>query len=98
MQKRLIVLALVLFTAAPAWAQKKTDHWVTTWATAVVARPAPPAAGAPAPAGRGPAPAPLTLNNQTLRQIVHVSAGGSKVRVVLSNVFGTAKIDVGAAS
>ena len=39
----------------------------------------------------------MTLNNQTLRQIVHVSAGGSKVRVVLSNVFGSAPIEVGAA-
>jgi lysophospholipase L1-like esterase len=141
MHKRLAVLALVLLTAAPAWAQaKKTqDHWITTWATAVVARaqpgagrgagpaapaanapaapavaaPAgPPQAGGPAPGappaagragggpgggGRGGFPAPLTLNNQTLRQIVHVSAGGSKVRVVLSNAFGSAPIDIGAA-
>jgi len=37
------------------------------------------------------------LNNQTLRQIVHVSSGGSRVRVVLSNAFGTMPIDIGAA-
>ena len=150
MQKRLAILLLVLLTAAPAWpqARRNPEHWVTTWATAVVARPQPgagalgrgqgsgtapvanvpsapagsspgpgavdPQAGAnpapsviaaagaagPAPAagrGTGPAPAPLTLNNQTIRQIVHVSAGGSRVSVVLSNVFGTTPIDVGAA-
>jgi lysophospholipase L1-like esterase len=39
----------------------------------------------------------LTLNNQTLRQIVHVSTGGTRVRIVLSNAFGTTPIDVGAA-
>jgi lysophospholipase L1-like esterase len=37
------------------------------------------------------------LNNQTLRQIAHVSLGGSRVRVVLSNVFGTAPLRIGAA-
>ncbi len=123
MHKRFAVLALVVLLSSPAWSQTRRtqEHWVTTWATAVVARPqsaaAPPAAapvatppaavapgGAPPPAGgppgggRGPAPAPLTLNNQTLRQIVHVSSGGSRVRVVLSNAFGTTPIEVGAAN
>lgn len=65
---------------------------------------APPAAGPAAPAagpagggGRGFAP-PATVNNQTLRQVVRTSIGGSKVRVVLSNAFGTAPIQVGGAS
>lgn len=111
-RRRVLAVAFVLFLAAPAWAQgrKTPDHWITTWATAVVARPQPvapppqaaPPAGGPAPAAPGPGRGglggpPLTLNNQTLRQIVHVSAGGSKVRVVLSNAFGTAPIQVGAA-
>jgi lysophospholipase L1-like esterase len=85
-----------------------TEHWVGTWATAVVTRPqaprpgpgeqpAPPANPAPGtqPAGL---PAALSLNNQTLREIVHVSIGGSRVRVVLSNEFGTAPLTIGAAS
>jgi len=143
MQRRLAILALILLTASPAWAQARRtqEHWITTWATAVVARPQVAVAapgrgqgpGAPAPGvapggppvpagaapalpaapaggatpagappqnaagGRGPAPVPLTLNNQTLRQIVHVSSGGSRVRVVLSNAFGTMPIEVGAA-
>src|SRR4029453_3260968 len=46
--------------------------------------------------GRGGA-APLNFNNQTLRQIVHVSLGGDRVRLVLSNAFGTSPLSVGAA-
>ena len=46
--------------------------------------------------GRGGAP-PLNFNNQTLRQIVHASIGGDRVRVVLSNAFGSAPLSVGAA-
>jgi len=33
-----------------------------------------------------------------LRQIVHTSIGGDRVRVVLSNVFGTAPLEIGAAA
>jgi lysophospholipase L1-like esterase len=114
------------------------DHWVGTWATAVVGRPqgaqagppiafgpppgpaapvaqtaatqvpagnqTPPAAVAPTVgvppggrgAGRGGAP-PLNFNNQTLRQIVHTTIGGNRVRVVLSNAFGTSPLEIGKA-
>ena len=92
---RLAGVALALYVLAghpPALAQNgRADHWVGTWATAVVPRPQ----AAPG-AGRGPAP--LNFNNQTLRQIVHTSLGGDRVRVVLSNAFGTAPLQVGAAS
>jgi lysophospholipase L1-like esterase len=47
--------------------------------------------------GRGPAPAPLNFNDQTLRQIVHTSLGGDRVRIVVSNAFGTSPLAVGAA-
>jgi lysophospholipase L1-like esterase len=40
----------------------------------------------------------LTVSNQTLRQIVRTSIGGSRVRVVFSNVFGTAPLAIGAAN
>src|SRR5206468_13081057 len=54
---------------------------------------APQAANAPAQGGgRGPAAPPLNFNNQTLRQIVHTSLGGTRARVVLSNLFGTAPL------
>jgi lysophospholipase L1-like esterase len=36
------------------------------------------------------------VNNQTIRQIVRTSVGGNRVRVVLSNAFGTAPIEIGA--
>jgi lysophospholipase L1-like esterase len=39
----------------------------------------------------------VNINNQTLRQIVHVSIGGDRVRVKLSNALGTAPLVVGAA-
>ena len=43
------------------------------------------------------APAPLAIDGQTLRQIVHVSLGGNKIRVRLSNAHGTSALVIGAA-
>jgi lysophospholipase L1-like esterase len=61
----------------------------------------PPAVFGPPPGRQGGAtplpPPPLNFSNQTLRQIVHVSLGGDRVRVVLSNAFGTAPLAIGAA-
>jgi len=128
------VVALGLVTAQPAAVRAQSaraEHWVGTWATAVVARPQGPLAAAagfgvgvtpqcfgqapavstsapstpPAPAaGRGQGggrggtpPVPINFNNQTLRQIVRTSLGGDRVRVVLSNTFGTSPLTVGAA-
>ena len=122
-------LTAVLLAGAPgARAQNAGEHWVGTWATAVVARPqgpqgpppgfgppppplAAPGPGAPGataaapaapaapitPGGRGRGGPPINFNNQTLRQIVHASIGGERVRVVLSNAFGTVPLAVGAA-
>jgi lysophospholipase L1-like esterase len=122
MKKALSILVLVGTVSLSG----ASEHWVGTWATAVVVRPQAPPAGAPpiappqlpatgipnacAPAafgpGPGPAPgrgggqgppAPLNFKNQTLREIVHVSLGGDRVRLVLSNAFGTLPLEVGAA-
>jgi lysophospholipase L1-like esterase len=61
----------------------------------VVAPAVPPVAPAP---GQVFAPQPfIQFTNQTLRQIVHTSIGGSKARVVLSNAYGTAPLTIGAA-
>ena len=74
------------------------EHWVGTWATATIGRPPypPPATTAtpanPAPQNRVPFP-----SNQTLRQIVHASIGGSRVRVVVTNAFGAAPLEISAA-
>ena len=52
---------------------------------------------APPPAGQTFTPLPFVqFTNQTLRQIVHVSIGGSKARVVVSNVYGTTPLTIGA--
>jgi len=98
----LAVIALaatfLLATSPAVDAQGGGQHWVGTWATAVVARVAPPP-GQPPPGrgrGRGGGP-PLDVNNQTLRQIVRTSIGGDRIRVIFSNAFGTAPLPVGAA-
>ncbi|MEU4561615.1 SGNH/GDSL hydrolase family protein [Actinoplanes sp. NPDC023936] len=58
--------------------------WVGTWSTAVT--------GAALP------PQPATVfQDQTLRQIVHVSTAGSELRVRLSNEYGTEPLVVGEA-
>jgi lysophospholipase L1-like esterase len=44
-----------------------------------------------------PALAPFAhFTNQTLRQIVHTSIGGTKARVLISNAYGTAPVTIGA--
>jgi lysophospholipase L1-like esterase len=106
-----VVLAFsILALQTSAIAQNAAEHWVGTWSTAEVGRPqAPPA---PVQGGQNPPPfmpnqcppnaAPagrgfVHFSNQTLRQIVHTSIGGSRVRVVLSNKYGTAPLAIGAA-
>ena len=85
-----LVLGLVVFSQqAPALAQGGA-RWVTTWHTAVVPR-------AANPPQQGQGQPPLNFDNQTLRQIVHVSLGGDRIRVVLSNAFGTDPLTIGAA-
>ncbi len=97
LNSRAVVFVLAI---APLFAADN-QHWVGTWATAVVQRPQPPR---PAPGEQPSAQTtpsgqpPLSLNNQTLRQIVHVSIGGTRARLVLSNEFGTAPLMIGAAS
>jgi len=39
----------------------------------------------------------LHFKDQTLRQIAHVSIGGSRVRIVLANSLGTLPLRIGAA-
>lgn len=110
--RRLFVLAplfatVVLFLPLGATAQ---DHWVATWAASpqaprfafprVLANP-PQSANQPGqtnPSPRPPAfPPPPTINNQTVRMIVNTSIGGHRLRVRLSNAFGTSALKVGSA-
>ena len=60
--------------------------------------PTPPTSAVMPPQGQSFAPLPFThFTNQTLRQIVHTSIGGAKVRVLISNAYGTAPVTIGAA-
>lgn len=62
-------------------------HWVGTWS----ASPQPPEAPVALPL-------PSSFANQTIRQIVRASIGGSNVRVRLSNEFGTTPLAIAAAT
>ncbi len=66
-----------------ATAQNINDkEWIGTWATAP----------------QQPMPGRLqSLHNQTLRLIVHTSAGGTKVRINISNTFGDRPLFIGGA-
>jgi lysophospholipase L1-like esterase len=78
---RAILAGTALFVAGLSGAKAATIDWVATWHAS------------PEPA-RAPT---VTLNNQTVRQVVRVSLGGSKVRVRLSNEFGETSVRIGAA-
>src|ERR1700683_4620870 len=97
------LLAQCIFAQSP-------EHWVSTWATSPLQPRAFPAPRPPAPAKAGattptpptppapPRPVAITsFHNQTLRMIAHTSIGGRRVRIELSNVFGSAPLGIGAA-
>jgi lysophospholipase L1-like esterase len=83
-----IVVFVLAFSFIPPASPAGLGHWVATWG----ASPAPQLADdAQARAAK------LMFDNQTLREIVHVSIGGDTVRVRLSNAYGKATLDIGAA-
>src|SRR5215470_3104144 len=104
----LILAAFSLLAIEPTVLAQSAGNsrWVGTWSTSEVGRPQTPPPPLPAPppfqanqCPPGPPPAPtfIHFNNQTLRQIVHTSIGGSSLRVVLSNAYGSAPLTIGAA-
>jgi lysophospholipase L1-like esterase len=85
---RVVAIALASVLVSPI-AAARADEWIGTWA----ASPQPVwDADFPIPTGF-----PRTLWNQTIRQIAAVSIGGKRVRVVLSNEYGTRPLVIGAA-
>jgi len=79
-----LILFLVLIPSA--YPESSHEHWVATWTTAQPLIRQPP----------GPRPA-AGFHNQTIRMIAHTSIGGSRLRVKLSNPFGSVPVTVGAA-
>jgi len=76
----LVVLAIVAMPPV-ADAGFSPFIWVGTWS----ASPQPPPLDVP----------PAEFNNQTLRLIVHISAGGPQIRIRLSNAYGTGPLQIG---
>src|SRR5262245_34303127 len=88
-----IVLALSLIAAGDG-AKQTSERWIGTWFAASTAR----VDQASPPAATGTSGQSLLhFRDQTLRQIAHVSLGGSRLRVILTNTFGTADLRIGAA-
>ncbi|OLT37992.1 hypothetical protein BJF79_28275 [Actinomadura sp. CNU-125] len=81
--------ATLAAAAAPADAAPARTRWSGAW-TAAVMRPS----GAP----WFPTWAEQGFEDQSLRQVVRLGAGGSKVRIRLSNAYGTAPLRVTGAS
>ncbi|MGH8031555.1 MAG: GDSL-type esterase/lipase family protein [Luteimonas sp.] len=81
-----ISMAILSATSTAASPAGDRSSWVSTW----TASPQP-------PESPRPLPLPAQFENQTIRQIVHTSVGGDKVRVRFSNEFGTTPLLIGAA-
>lgn len=101
-----LAAALIATPPSPLGAQSSAKtHWVGTWATAVVSSLEPPLQLRRTPTPEQTRPGSRTtpiepvraLSNQTLRQIIHTSIGGSQVRIVFTNAFGTDPLAIGAA-
>jgi lysophospholipase L1-like esterase len=79
----LILLTLILFCTSYIASAK--DCWIGTWAC-----------GQQLTERRNNPPAP-GLSNNTLRQVIHVTLGGSKLRVQFSNTYGSEPVTINAA-
>jgi lysophospholipase L1-like esterase len=80
----LLLICLYCLNTNTAFAAPHPDHWVGTWAAAPLAL--------PDPANK------FGSADTTLREIVHVSIGGSTARVILTNEFGLDSLTIGAAN
>ena len=82
----IVAAALAAFIAAPV----RAENWVATWQAS-------PQAAWAAQDFALPTGVPATLERQTVRETARISVGGQRVRVVLSNRYGTQPLVVGEA-
>jgi lysophospholipase L1-like esterase len=75
-------LLLAALLVAPAAARTATERWTASWASAQMI------------AGTNEALPAGSLDGATLRQVVRLSVGGSRLRVLLSNRFGTTPLEI----
>jgi len=85
---RLLALICAL-TLCASQSEAASAHWIGTWA----ASPAPPMVAPP----NNPARGTPTFSNQTIVQTVRLSAGGQRLRLRLTNEYGTHPLAIGAA-
>jgi lysophospholipase L1-like esterase len=79
---RLFAIPLILVCLAGGRAiHAQQARWVGTWASAQMLL-------------DGPDVGPDDFKDATLREVVHVSAGGSRIRLHFSNAFGTAPLQI----
>jgi lysophospholipase L1-like esterase len=78
-------ILLILSLSCVSCAASAKECWIGTWAS-----------GQQLTEDRNNPPAP-GLSNNTLREVVHVTLGGSKLRVQLSNAYGASPVTIKAA-
>lgn len=76
-------IAFVLVVCAHSALAAQPDTWIASWTAS------------PEQAGSNPKDPMLHLDDQTIRERVRLSAGGSQLRIRLSNEFGTTPLVVG---
>jgi lysophospholipase L1-like esterase len=84
-----ITLTLLFAAAGFASAQNPHENWITTWQGSVTPGGTFYSPGCPSDVG---------LNNQTIRNIVHIAVGGDTVRARISNTDGANPLQIGSAS
>lgn len=80
-----VTVGLLTHSSALAKGGHGHQHWIGTWSASLQG-----------PEAFIPGPPNLEFEDQTLRQIVRISAGGERIRVRLSNAFGNDPLEVGA--
>jgi hypothetical protein len=83
-----ISLVCLLFSMA-CTPLPREPHWIGSWG----ASPLPPRETA-----IGPFPATPAFSNQTIRQTIRLSAGGDRLRLRLTNEYGSGPLEIGAAT
>jgi len=74
---------LGLLLSVPQGKAAPQETWIATWAAS------------PQPMDAGPREPLLHIEDQTVRERVRVSAGGAKIRIRLSNEYGTSPLQIG---
>jgi lysophospholipase L1-like esterase len=78
------LVGLLLF--APRWTGAPRTAWIVTWAAS------------PQPAAPNPKQPLLNIEDQTVRERVRVSVGGDRIRLRLSNEYGSTPLLIGSAT